>query len=329
MRRLAFAAVLVLLAGCGSPKVEHTSSSAGTSAGIGAAGSSGTSGSGSTGTTGSAGSSTGSSGGHYAGLVSFSDFEFGAVGAQKSVNAVFGDASVAAQFNPADCRAGTVDANGCCVHVPATSGGSASGSTGTTGASGSTGSAGSSGSSGSTGTAPNAGVLALTASGTPFGSLTPDANSGLYPPLNNATWSPGQTLAVTAAGATVHAFSGSVVAPTPVTVTSPAVGTFPFPTVSTQSALQVTWQGGSAQTSGQSKTLVVVSNQDRSRSVVCYIDTPAAPRFTIAASSMGIFAGQPGGGVLVGVGVLSTTSSDNATVTLAALTAAGGGVQFQ
>jgi hypothetical protein len=325
MRGLLMGMCVALLVGCGNPKVEHLGSgssggaggAAGSGASSGSIGSSSGSGSGSSGSS-SAGATSGSSG-SYAGVVSFSDIEFGALGSRKSVNAAFGDARVAMQFNPADCTLGTLDAKGCCVRQP----GSASGSSGSSGSTGG-------GSSGSTGNAPSAGVIALTADSAPLGSLTPSASTGLYPPATLA-WNPGQTLGVNAAGDVVHAFSGSVVAPTPVTINNPAVG-FPPPAVSTQAALQITWSGGSAQ-AANSKTLVGVVSQDQTRSVLCYFDTHSPSAFTIASSSMAIFTppqGQQAGGVvIVGVGVLSTATSDNASVTLAALTAAGGPVQFQ
>lgn len=101
----------------------------------------------------------------------------------------------------------------------------------------------------------SAGTLTLTDKGASIGQLTFDASSATgYAPISSLTtsglsWSPGDTVSVSATGATVEAFSGSAIAPPNIAGLNPMPSeTSPF-TVTDASGLTVTWTAGSGDSS--------------------------------------------------------------------------------
>lgn len=331
MRRALLLGVLVALAGCSNPPAEAGSNGS-TGATTGGSGSSGTTGSGGTtgssggsstgGTTGVSGSSgaTTTGGGSYRGYVLFNDVDLAGYYTNHTVTAGFAPEDAGVNVDPLqDCSDGIAEPNGCCYREMASDGGSFDG--GAFNPDG--GYSYDAGSGFDAGTAPNAGVLTLAANGTTFGTMSP-GTGGLYAPYNGS-WSPGQQLSVTAAGADIGAFAGAVTAPTSAAITSPAVGGFSPPAVPTTSALLVTWTG-----SGTKAAVILGAGMGGggfSKSVTCYGNNSGQQ--TISSTSMAHFAGENYGALLVGLGNTQDVSAPNATVTVAADTLTGGFVQFQ
>jgi hypothetical protein len=98
----------------------------------------------------------------------------------------------------------------------------------------------------SSGAQDSAGTLTLT--GTDAGTLTLNFDAG-YPNVVAliALWAGGETLTASATGATVPAFSGkTVLAPNPVTVTTPACNLGSCGTVDRSADFTLSWTGGAA-----------------------------------------------------------------------------------
>jgi hypothetical protein len=89
----------------------------------------------------------------------------------------------------------------------------------------------------------SAGTLSISGGAIPAGTTVPFSAGYSYYTTSGTLFTAGQTLTVSASGSTVPAFSSeSVAAPALVTLTSPtAAGGY---TISTASALSVTWTGG-------------------------------------------------------------------------------------
>jgi hypothetical protein len=125
---------------------------------------------------------------------------------------------------------------------------------------------------GSCGTAtmyPNAGTLTLTG-GMQTVTLTPGTD-GSYSDASGTTalWNGGETLTITASGGTVPAFSGSLRAPTPITVTGLAGAAWPtaMVNVARTTDLVVTW------TPASGTVLIGIGNQ--TSGMTCLFDASA------------------------------------------------------
>lgn len=103
--------------------------------------------------------------------------------------------------------------------------------------------------------AENAGVITISGAKIPAGTtLTPGA-TGAYAPLTRSdldAWAGGETIKVSAAGGSVPAFTGDVVAPSPASsLTSPVLAAAPAKTeIERGRPLPVTWSGATAGTIG-------------------------------------------------------------------------------
>lgn len=94
---------------------------------------------------------------------------------------------------------------------------------------------------------PQAGAITLSG-GTGTATITPDAN-GVYADVNkpgSTLWAGGETLSVQAAGGDVPAFSGTITAPSQLTITSPALVTGNSWPIPRSSDFAMTWTGDSA-----------------------------------------------------------------------------------
>jgi hypothetical protein len=138
----------------------------------------------------------------------------------------------------------------------------------------------------------SAGTLTIALGGTPFASLTYDAQQMQYStfvatdPPAMTSWSGGDVLQVSASGATVQAFSGSVVMPAPLQglSVSPTV----VPTISLSKDWSVTWTPGPGSTS---KVMVLLFGGGGE--VKCVVDEGAGS-VTVPATLLGRL--QPSGG---------------------------------
>ncbi|MBS2029943.1 MAG: hypothetical protein JST54_18725 [Deltaproteobacteria bacterium] len=321
MRRAVFVLAIAGLWGCSSPTTEGASGSttAATATGGSGASSGSTGGSGSGSTGGSSGSTTGSSGGsttgnpsaRYAGYVLFTSLSAGNVLTRDTITVAFTTADAGATLDPANCIDGILDTNGCCYREAGginRDGGFNLGDGGF--------------SAGDGGGQITAGEVDTTSNGHALATFQPAG--GLYAPNALTTWNPGDDLGVTAVGAEVHAFSGSVVAPTSATINSPAVGGLPPPQISTSTALLVSWTGSG------NKAAVVLANATFTKYLTCY-GANNGQRTISSATLQQYFSPLSGQfGVLgVGVGNVTTATADNANVTIAADTVIGGAIQFQ
>jgi hypothetical protein len=139
----------------------------------------------------------------------------------------------------------------------------------------------------------SAGTLTLTG-GTHTLTVAPMAN-GSYSQLVDATqtlWSGGETLTLTASGATVPAFSTSVTAPAPIVVAAPAAPAGGAKlTVSRSSDLTFTWTGGGGATVGGGISAVYGSTAE---SVTCTVPASAGT-FTLPASLIAQLPASPTG----------------------------------
>jgi hypothetical protein len=259
--------------------------------------------------------------------VLFNDIYVGGFGSRQAVTATFAIVDSGIAVDPAACADGVLDANGCCYRETGAVGGDAGFTFNPDGGFSFDGGFNFDGGfsfdgGGFAGPAPSAGTLTLSDDGRQLGlPMTPV--SGAYV-SQTATWSPGDSLGVSASGAEVHAFATTVAAPTNASITSPALGGFSAAPISTTTALVVTWTGSG------NKALVILSNQNLSKTLTCYGDNDG--RRTIGSATLSqYFASESGnyGFLGVGVGNVATANSDNANVSVAADTITGGLVQFQ
>jgi hypothetical protein len=110
-------------------------------------------------------------------------------------------------------------------------------------------------------TPPNAGVISVSGARIPAGTKLTPGTDGKYPALQQSgldAWSGGETLSISAVGAEVPAFSGTVTAPAPsVALTSPAISTTQKAEIDRSKALAVAWSGAGAGTLTVSATASV------------------------------------------------------------------------
>lgn len=106
----------------------------------------------------------------------------------------------------------------------------------------------------------------------------PDAG---YQPVDGAMrlWAAGDSLVVSAAGATVPAFTKTVPAPADVTLMSPACALFNCGTLSRSAPLAVSWDGGAP-------IQLELSSTAGAQSVLIHCELASSPA-TIAAAAMG------------------------------------------
>jgi hypothetical protein len=96
-------------------------------------------------------------------------------------------------------------------------------------------------------TYPSAGTITITTPMGPGFTLSPGADgSYTFTTRQGQLWTAGGSVAVSAAGAAVPAFSGAVSAPPDITLTAPVFGANTYVTISRATDLAVTWTGGGA-----------------------------------------------------------------------------------
>ena len=326
MRRALLVLAIAACWGCSSPATEGASgsSSAATATG-GTSGSTSGSGSSSGSTSGSSGTS-GNPNAPYAGYVLFTSLNAGPLLSLYTITVSFTTADAGATLDPANCIDGVVDTNGCCYReaggITRDAGSIFTGDGGLNLGDGGFGLGDAGFSIGDGGGTPTAGEVDATANGRALATFQPVA--GLYAPNALTTWSSGDNLGVTALGAEIHAFSGSVVAPTSATMNSPALGGLTPAQISTSTALVVSWTGSG------NKALVVLSNATFTKYLTCYGNNNG--QRTISSATLQQYFSPLSGqfGVLgVGVGNVTNAGADNVNVTIASDTVTGGAVQFQ
>jgi hypothetical protein len=160
----------------------------------------------------------------------------------------------------------------------------------------------------------SAGAMTLALGGTMFGTLAYDTSAMEYAPFNATnppsmtSWNGGDVLQVSAAGATVPAFSGSVVMPDPLQGLS--VSPVMSPTISQSKDWPVTWTPAP----GTTKVNVLLYGGGE---IKCVVDA-AAGAVTLPAAFIGRLTAAGGSSVFVESVTIAPVSTANATIEIAA-----------
>jgi len=180
------------------------------------------------------------------------------------------------------------------------------------------------GTTGPTPTAVSAGGITLKDGNTTIGTMTP--NGTTYTALNSTTtntlkWTDGDTIDVSAAGDTVHAFSGGVVTVALLAGVQPALSFVPGTTISKSQNFTISWTAGTGEVS-----LLLAQGSISGGSISCSAKTDPGT-FTIDKSLLANFTS------LTGTITLSRTNSadaspDNADVTLNSSTSTSGSTNY-
>jgi hypothetical protein len=159
---------------------------------------------------------------------------------------------------------------------------------------------------------PNAGIIAVTDGSITIANITPSAsaNTGGYSvPQSVGMWNAGDTLSVTAPGATIHAFSGNVAAVSALAGVMPSLAS--GPTVSRSTELVVSWTTDT-KTTGSSVQFAVADMAGNA--VACQVPD-AAGMVTVPIALLAMT--TPGAAILSLQRTLSTIAADaNATVAI-------------
>jgi hypothetical protein len=179
------------------------------------------------------------------------------------------------------------------------------------------------GTTGPTPTAVSAGGITIKDGNTTIGTMTP--NGTTYPALSSGTtntlkWTDGDSLAVSAAGDTVHAFSGSVTSVALLAGVTPALSFAPGTTISKSQNFTISWTAGTG-------AISLVLTQTAAQGVITCSATTDPGTLTVDKSLLANFT------ALTGAIVLSRTSTadaspDNADVTLSSSTSTTGSTAY-
>ena len=248
--------------------------------------------------TGASGSSSGASNEPYTGSVILSDETFGPSTIHSSIVDILATPPTSSPY----CSGGTVSGS-CCYEPPPT------------------------GSSGSIPTAYSAGTVTIADGSATIG--TDAFSGGAYAVLSSATttsftWNPGDSLMVSAPGATIDTFSATVKAPSLIAGLTPS---FTSPTITLASDWTVTWTPDSQ--SGETMYVAVTPQGSPSKGEVSCSVADSAGTVTVPSALFANFTGATTASVIVirGGGVNATDS--NATVHVLAQVEVGGTATLQ
>ena len=178
-------------------------------------------------------------------------------------------------------------------------------------------------------TTASAGAILVKDGTTSIANISPGTNN-IYSitSTNNpsVTWKPGDTLAVSAAGATVEAFSGNITTATELTGVTPALSYTTPATVPIASNLAVSWTAGNG--INVRVLLAAAKGTAADGSITCVVPDSAGT-VSVPSALLGKFATGDTGLISLTRTSSNQVSGANATVLMAATTSVGGTAKFQ
>jgi hypothetical protein len=178
-------------------------------------------------------------------------------------------------------------------------------------------------------TAVSAGAITIKDGTTSIGTLTPTGTTYTAisnPPTTAFTWAAGDTLAISAAGDTVHAFSGNVTAVSLFTGVQPALSEITPTTINRSSDFTITW------TSKTGSILLSLSAlkglQNTPDGIITCNASSDSGTMTVPAALLGNFTANDSGSISLTRASSADASPDNATVTISEETSDPGRVTF-
>jgi hypothetical protein len=176
-------------------------------------------------------------------------------------------------------------------------------------------------------TAVSAGGITLKDGTSTIGTMNPTGTT--YTALNSTTtntlkWMPGDTLNVSAAGDTVHLFSGSVTAVALFANIAPTMSDITPATVSRSANYTVTWTAGTGNI-----TLILTATKGTASDGDIVCTGTDSGTMTVDSSLLGNFSANDTGTVSLERAIQSNPSDDNATITLTSSTSSSGQVRYQ
>jgi hypothetical protein len=143
-------------------------------------------------------------------------------------------------------------------------------------------------------TAESAGTITINDGSSALATLNFSDAGSYYASSSSLAWSAGDTLSISATGATVDAFSGSVKVPSAVSGLSPALSSSSPPAVSASADLHISWTPDT--TAGESFDIALI---DGAKGVIHCYTNDAAASLTVSSSLLSHF--SPGDSVTFGV----------------------------
>lgn len=177
-------------------------------------------------------------------------------------------------------------------------------------------------------TAVSAGAITIKDGTTTLTTMTPSGTSYTAvtnPPTSALTWNAGDSLAVSAPGDTVHAFSGNVSAAALFVGVAPALSLITPVVVPRSSDFTVTWTSAS----GSIQLIAAAIKGTSSDGVITCSSATDTGTMTVPSSLLQKFTAADTGVITLSRTISADASSDNATVTLSSSTSASGTATFQ
>jgi hypothetical protein len=181
---------------------------------------------------------------------------------------------------------------------------------------------------GPTPTAVSAGAITIKDGTTSIGTLTPNGTTYTAvtnPPTTAFTWVPGDTLAISAAGDTVAAFSGSVTAVDLFAGVNPTLSEITATNINRSSDFTISWTAKTGSIVVSLSATKGLSTPDGSISCTAASDTGT---MTVPAALLGNFTANDGGQISLTRESTDDASNATATITLYAETSSAGKVSF-
>ncbi len=179
------------------------------------------------------------------------------------------------------------------------------------------------GTTGPTPTAVSAGGITIKDGASTIGTMSPSGTT--YTPLNSTTtsslrWNDGDSLNVSAAGDTVHAFNGNVTTVAAFANVSPALSFVPGTTISKSQNFTITWTAGTG-------SVALVLAQTTGAGVITCSATTDPGTMTVDKSLLANFTGLTGT-ISLSRSITADASPDNADVSLVSSTATSGATTY-
>ncbi len=185
------------------------------------------------------------------------------------------------------------------------------------------------GGTGGTATAVSAGGITVKDGSNTVATMSPNGTTYTAvtnPPTSSLTWNAGDGLAVTAAGDTVHAFSGTVNAVALFAGVTPALSYLTPTAIPRSSDFTVTWTAG---TGGVTVLLSALKNVTQNDGVITCTSSTDTGTMTVPHALLGNLSANDTGTITLARTISADASPDNADVTLQSVTSTGGSVTFQ